>query len=215
MKATLSMDNNASHETIGGPSFVPWALMVEGFLIVVAVVLGRALDQPPLSAFDFSIEAAVWGVAATVPMLLLLLLIRAVPWRPLVELRQVVDRQVTPLFAGWSVWDMASLALVAGVSEEMLFRGVIQDAIATIAGPLVAIVIASTVFGMLHAITPGYAVVAAVLGLWLGVVYFHTENLLAAMSAHALYDFLALVLLLRNAGRGQRLEEEPELPGSR
>jgi len=149
-------------------------------------------------------------------MLLMLLLIRAIPWRPLIRLRQVVDRTVMPLFDGWSIWDLASLALVAGVAEEMLFRGVIQDAIANATGPLTALVIASMIFGMLHAITPGYAVIATVLGLWLGAVYLFTENLLAAMAAHALYDFLALVVLLRFKGRGQNLgDAEEEQPGLR
>ncbi len=200
--------DDAPHESMGGPSFVPWALMVEASLIGVALVLGWVLGQPPLSAFSFSIEAVAWGAVATVPMLLLLLLIRAVAWRPLVRLRIVVDRKVTPLFDGWSVWDLASLSLIAGVAEEMLFRGVIQDAIATGTGPFVALAIASAIFGMLHAITPGYAVIATLLGLWLGAVYLYTENLLAAMFAHALYDFLALVILLRLSHRRQDLKEE-------
>lgn len=196
---------------VGGPSFVPWALLVEGSLIAVALVLSWVFDQPPLGEFAVEPSAIAWGIAATVPMLLLFFILRAIPWSILVRLRSIVDRQVLPLFRGWSVWDLASLSLVAGVAEEMLFRGVIQDVIARATGPLWALLIASVIFGAVHTITPAYAVVATLLGLWLGGVYLYTGNLLAAMIAHALYDFLALVIMLRFSGMAvQQLEEDEQ-----
>lgn len=201
------MDEQSPQAPLGGPSFVPWALMVEGLLIAVAVGLSWLLGQPPLGRFAFSFAAVGWGVVATGPMLLLLLLLRAPPWQPFVRLREVVDQTVLPLFDGWSTWDLASLALVAGVGEEMLFRGVLQDAIARGTGPWLAVLVASIIFGAMHSITRAYAVVATVLGLWLGAVYLWSGNLLAAMIAHALYDFITLVVLLhwgdRSGGFGE------------
>ncbi len=202
--------DNPEQVPVGGPSFVPWALLVEGSLIAVALVLSWIFDQPPLGEFALEPSAIAWGIAATVPMLLLFFVIRAIPWRILARLRSIVDRQVLPLFRGWSVWDLASLSLVAGVAEEMLFRGVIQDVIARGTGPLWALLIASVIFGAVHTITPAYAVVATLLGLWLGGVYLYTGNLLAAMIAHALYDFLALIVMLRLSGMPVEQQEEHE-----
>lgn len=203
--------DNTEQEPIGGPSFVPWALMVEGSLIAVALVLSWAFDQSPLGEFAFTFEDFAWGLAATLPMLGLFFLLRLPHWGPLVRLRGVVDRQVLPLFRGWSVWDLASLSLVAGVAEEMLFRGVIQDVIARGTGPLLALLIASLIFGAMHSITPAYSVVATLLGLWLGGVYLYTGNLLTAMIAHALYDFIALVVMLRFSGvPEEQLDDQEE-----
>lgn len=212
------MDEHPPQPPLGGPSFVPWALLVEGFLIAVALVLSWLLDLPPLGSFAFSLAAVGWGVAVTGPMLLLLLLLRVPHWKPLVRLRRVVDQTVLPLFDGWSTWDLASLSLVAGVGEEMLFRGVIQDAIARSTGPWVALVVASVIFGAMHSITRTYSVVATGLGLWLGGVYLWTGNLLVAMIAHALYDFIALVVMLHwddrsegLGGEGDALEQNSEV----
>jgi membrane protease YdiL (CAAX protease family) len=53
------------------------------------------------------------------------------------------------------------------------------------------------VFGIAHWVTTAYAVVAGVVGLYLGLLYVITENLLAPAVAHALYDFVALLVLVR------------------
>jgi membrane protease YdiL (CAAX protease family) len=65
-----------------------------------------------------------------------------------------------------------------------------------------AVALASAVFGLLHAITPTYAILATVMGAYLGVVWIASGNLLAPIVAHALYDFVALVWLLRGPGSG-------------
>ena len=52
-------------------------------------------------------------------------------------------------------------------------------------------------FGLLHPITRAYAVIAALLGAYLGGLWLAGGNLLTPIVAHALYDFVALVYLLR------------------
>ena len=46
-------------------------------------------------------------------------------------------------------------------------------------------------------ITPTYGVLAALIGVYLGWVWLASGNLLAPVVAHALYDFVALVVLVR------------------
>jgi membrane protease YdiL (CAAX protease family) len=53
------------------------------------------------------------------------------------------------------------------------------------------------IFGLLHPITPGYILIAGLMGAYLGGLWMLNGNLLTVMVAHALYDFVALVLLLR------------------
>jgi membrane protease YdiL (CAAX protease family) len=57
--------------------------------------------------------------------------------------------------------------------------------------------LASLVFGLLHALTATYAVLATFMGVYLGAVWLGTGNLLVVVLAHALYDFAALVYLTR------------------
>ena len=57
--------------------------------------------------------------------------------------------------------------------------------------------IASLLFGLLHPISLAYVVVAAALGAYLGLVWMYSGNLLTVVVAHALYDFVLLVYLVR------------------
>jgi hypothetical protein len=48
-----------------------------------------------------------------------------------------------------------------------------------------------------HSVSAAYALVAGAVGLYLGSLYLITQNLLAPVVAHALYDFVALLVLVR------------------
>ncbi len=180
----------------------------EGSLAIIAVVLGWAFGVMPTETLVWSLPAIGWGMAATGPMLLLLWVCVTVPWRALGDLTRTVEETVRPLLQGCSLVDLAAISLLAGLGEEMLFRGFLQQLIAEwvggSAGIWVGLAVASVTFGLLHAITPVYAVVACLIGAYLGWLWLATGNLLAPITAHAVYDFLALVYFLRiRPGRGE------------
>ncbi len=211
------MDEQVDEEVEMEPprNFVTIALAVEGSLIVAALAIGRIVGHGPLSGLDFSLDAlpdhamaAWWGITATVPMLVGLVLLDRYPVGPLRGLREVVDRLLVPLFSDVSILQMALISLVAGVGEEMLFRGLLQGGLSEAIGPpwgvLPAVVVASAVFGLAHFITPTYAVLAGLIGVYLGWLFFVTGSLVAPMVTHAVYDFAALVYLTTRPHRGTR-----------
>ena len=87
---------------------------------------------------------------------------------------------------------IALMAICAGVSEELLFRGLLQSWLAGFSPVVVAILLSNLVFGLLHMRTILYAVIAGLVGVYLGVLFAATGNLIAPMAAHALYDAVAL-----------------------
>ena len=93
------------------------------------------------------------------------------------------------------------IATLAGLGEEMLFRGVVQGAIAHRldgeAGMWIALLVAGVLFGLGHCITVTYALLAGLIGIYLGAIWRLTDNLLVPIIAHAAYDFAALVYLVR------------------
>jgi membrane protease YdiL (CAAX protease family) len=94
--------------------------------------------------------------------------------------------------------DLAVISALAGLGEEMLFRGVVQTLIERASGsPWLAVAAASVLFGLAHPITRTYAVLAALIGVYLGWLFLANGNLLVPIVAHAAYDFVALVYLLR------------------
>ena len=69
-------------------------------------------------------------------------------------------------------------------------------------------------FGLMHFITPTYAVLATLMGAYLGLVWQWTGNLLAVVLMHALYDFLVLLYLLRGPGSSLQPEDKPGEPAA-
>jgi hypothetical protein len=116
---------------------------------------------------------------------------------PLGRLNAAVDDMLLPLFARCSVIQLAFISIMAGLGEELLFRGVLQPLLIGWLGIAAGLCLASLVFGLLHAVTPSYAVLATLVGAYLGWLALATGNLLGPIIAHALYDFVALVYLMR------------------
>jgi hypothetical protein len=131
-----------------------------------------------------------------------------VPFRPLRDILHVIDQWVVPLFRPCSLGEMAVIAVLAGFGEEMLFRGVIQNALGGwlggTTGLWAACGLASLLFGFAHAVSAAYAVLATLIGLYLGTLWIVTANLLVPVVAHGVYDFVALVYLVRLRVRGKR-----------
>ncbi|MBT8487818.1 MAG: CPBP family intramembrane metalloprotease [Gemmatimonadetes bacterium] len=78
--------------------------------------------------------------------------------------------------------------LIPAAAEEALLRGYPLQAVGEAWGALVAVVVTSVVFGLLHLANPGVGVLAianiAVAGLLLGVIYVRTLSLWWATGAH-------------------------------
>jgi uncharacterized protein len=188
--------------------FAVAGLIFESGLIAVAVLIGWLLARWPLPGVDPSSDgwapqawAALQGGLAAVPMFLGLMLVDRYPWGPLRELQRTVDEKLLPLLEQWTRAQMALISLAAGFGEEMLFRGLLQTALTDLlpghAGLVVAVLTASAVFGICHWITTGYAVLAGLMGVYLGILLVASGNLLVPIAAHAAYDFAALTYLLR------------------
>jgi uncharacterized protein len=173
------------------------AVFFEGGLAPLSLFLGWLLGHPPLRSFVWSIEYALWGVVATIPLVALFLAILRWPIGPLARAKHFCENEVEPLLHDSSWSEIGLLSLSVGVSEEMLFRGVFQAALTNWLGVPAGLVIASALFGLLHPISVPYMVMASFLGLYLGTVWILSGNLLTVIVVHTLYDFAALSYLIR------------------
>lgn len=109
----------------------------------------------------------------------------------------LVVEQLGPLLAPRSPVELALLAALAGFAEEILFRGVVQVGLAGILPESGALVVASAAFGLAHFITPTYAALAGLAGLYLGGLFLLQGSLIAPIVAHAVYDVVALNYVVR------------------
>lgn len=167
-------------------------IAVEGGLALVALSLALPLGLTPWLDLTWSWRVVGQAAVATVPMVALFVALLNLPVGWLEELTQLTRQILMPMFRTTGLWGIALLSIVAGVSEELLFRGVLQQGLAGWIGNAGALAVASVVFGVAHFITPAYFLLATVMGAYLGWLYFWAGNLLLPILVHALYDFLAL-----------------------
>ena len=183
-----------------GSRFFWFACAFEAALLPVAAGLAYLLHSPLLSDLHWSVPDLLLGFIASAPLYVLFVGMLHSSFPPFARIRRLLEHKLHPLFASWTVPQLGLLSLLAGLGEEVLFRGVIQGALSSAAGPVVALLIASALFGCVHFITLGYAVVAAAIGVYLGLLWLWSGNLLTPIVTHATYDFVALVALLRGPG---------------
>ena len=168
------------------------ALAFEAGLGIVALVLAVILGLRPWQAIDPGSGAAAQSLAATALLVAGVLALMQAQWRWVHNLERIVRDHLVPLFRDAGPVALGAVSLAAGIGEELLFRGVIQDGIAGPAGPVAGLLIASLLFGLAHAITPAYFVLASLMGLYLGGIYLATGNLLVPILVHFLYDWILL-----------------------
>ncbi|MEC4747394.1 type II CAAX endopeptidase family protein [Methylomicrobium sp. Wu6] len=175
------------------------ACCFEASLILVAIVLGWMAGIDPFAKLFFSEAALSHGLVGTVPMVVLFYLMEQWEGTSFQKIRRLLLETLGPVLHRRHWTDLLMLAGLAGLSEEILFRGVIQPWLETVWGIRIGFLVCNLLFGVAHAITPLYTVLAFMIGgyLSLSMDYGGERNLLTPIVIHALYDFWAFLSLVR------------------
>lgn len=91
-----------------------------------------------------------------------------------------------------------SIAVLAPVLEEVLFRGAIQGYLMRKYNPMVGILVASLIFGLIH-MNPIQVFYAFFLGLIFGWIYYRTRSLMPVVIGHVLNNTFAAITMLAGA----------------
>lgn len=181
-------------------NFFKTACYFEGSLIIVAILLGWIADVDPFANLIFSEAALAGGLLATLPLLVIFFAMQELPYPPLRKIRHLLQETLGERLYRRHWTDLLILASIAGFSEEILFRGVLQPWLENSWDMTTGLIASNLVFALVHAVTPLYALLAMLIGLYLGTFldYGGERNLLTPIVIHALYDFVAFVAILRN-----------------
>jgi membrane protease YdiL (CAAX protease family) len=184
-------------------------LLAEGGLGLAALGIGWLAGHWPAIGIRWEaatageqLRAAGAGVLATLPLLAMLLAADRFPIGPLKQVQDVATEAIRQMFPRPRVWHLALVAGMAGIGEELLFRGLVQAGLAEKIGPpygaWAALAVASVMFGAFHWLNTTYALLAALAGAYFGWLLIATGSLWPPIVAHAIYDFVALCYLVRS-----------------
>lgn len=194
-----------------GPIFNPdylllLVLLLEGSLVVIALLIswcGFSDPQQPLSNIDgqLLLESLLWGGLATIPLIGYLLFFHFFPVPVLRPLRDVVERDLIPLFRRLKWYECGLIALLAGFCEELLFRWALQGGIgAWIGGPegvICGLLVSSLLFGLCHWVNKEYAATTFLIGLYFGALMVWSGTFLVPAVGHFLFDWVAIIYIVK------------------
>ena len=171
-------------------------VLFEGGLAVVAIladVLFFGFDYRHYCRCDIETLWQVTGGLA--PLIIGYFVLQALPFAAIQRIdrlvREVFQEHMSPL----KLWQLAVIAALAGIGEELLFRGLFQLGLASVVDVWIAVLIVSLLFGLAHALTPTYFLLAFIISLYLGFLFVHTGNLVVPIAIHALYDWTILLYI--------------------
>jgi membrane protease YdiL (CAAX protease family) len=179
--------------------FFALALAFEGGVLLVGLVAGMWMSPHPLELAHWSAQSVLLGIVWSLPMLVVLVLMRQCRFHAIGHLNQTIDRLLVPLFRQMALWQLALISAVAGFGEELLFRGVLQQVLADHLGIAAGIGVTSILFGLVHWVTPLYGILAGGVSVFFGWLFVRYGDLTPPIVTHGLYDFVALVYLIRSA----------------
>lgn len=159
-----------------------WSLSI--VLLAVSAAWARARGLPLAALLTPHARDVAAGVAVGALLWSSIPLLRRAP-----VMARLWDTVLAPFARTLSVGDAITVAALSGISEEILFRGVLL--------PETGLLASSAVFGVLHALNRVYALWAAVIGALFAALALATGTLIAPIVAHATYNLGALLFLRR------------------
>lgn len=179
--------------SVGFGAFLGYVIQFS--LVIIFGLFQRKIRSPKetrllkfgLAKLDFVI--ILWGT--------IMVLATGVVIEPLLNLfpETYLDRLGNIMAAGG--WMMFTSIVIAPIMEEILFRGILQDALMRKYGVFVGILIASAVFGIVH-IIPQQVVNAFMIGIVLGYIYYRTGALLPVILIHCINNAISYFTWMLN-----------------
>ena len=176
----------------------------QSLLIPISIGVANVLSIPNRglgSGFALTTPAVIQGLQYTIPLFAIAGIMRLIePYsKALQEVTKATQRSVLTIMGKkrrpvYAIVVSVIFGVIAGLGEEWLFRGVFQTALANkFASETIALFISGAIFGLLHAVTPLYALLATLASFFFGYLYNISGNLAVPMVSHAVYDIGALV----------------------
>jgi len=202
-------------DTTDRSHFLRLAAVFEGGLVFVALALGLLFHINPFADFRIDRTSVFVGIAAALLPFALLVVSDRFQFSALERMKRIVLQLLGPSLAACRWYELVLVAALAGFGEELVFRGVLQRLLERWldfggSGHIAGLIASNVIFGLLHFLTPTYALLAGLMGVYFGVLLDSTNppSLVVPMVAHGVYDYLAF-LLLRRAARAGAMPVQP------
>lgn len=199
-------ENSGEIRGLSKSQFLRLIYLTELALVILSLIVVR-LYYGNYFPYNFSLDSRdiLIGLASAVPISITIYLLMAGPISRITWIQRAMSQINEKLYLPFgrsirslTIFEIVLISCAAGIGEEIFFRGMMQS--------FIGVWWAAVVFGLLHALTPAYFIIATAVGIWLGLLYQFSDNLLVPMVAHAAYDIFALNFLRMQYLRRSKLD---------
>ena len=187
------------------------AVQVEGGLAVLAIVIAYFAGIPLREMIMIAFEPKefpttfLFGILGVLPMILFCRLVYQLPGKAVEFTRRFMKSVYHDFIRHCSVLQLFLIALMSGIGEELLFRGVLQTMFThwfggETQGLIFGVLLTSILFGLVHPINKLYVVLCFVIGVYLGLIFVWSGNLVVPIILHAAYNFVAFLAMPKLIG---------------
>ncbi len=184
--------SSSAHKVIGSPWMMPVLYSVQ-FSVILAVALRLKRRREPGFRVRFESFGAHEGVLIFIVTVGLYFLID--PLTDLLPMPEWFKRIMVDLLGRRDLPTALMLVAAAPLFEELLFRAVVLDGLLKNYSPRRAVIWSAVFFGLGH-MNPWQFFSAALLGIFMGWVYYRSGSLLATIFIHALTNGGSFLLSL-------------------
>jgi membrane protease YdiL (CAAX protease family) len=131
--------------------------------------------------------------AGLAPWVQLVMVLQNMVWPGESETSQATTKLIVAALKAHPYLTIVGVGLLAGVCEELFYRGPLQTAFVRKLPPMAGIILVGVLFGAIHMDVHGLPVRAA-LGILLGWIVWRTGSIYPAMVAHGVYDSTSIAM---------------------
>jgi uncharacterized protein len=179
---------------------------ITAILLLMVAKIWQKLGGVKLLSVQFNTEALIWSLGLAVGITITSGLI----YRLWPSYRRSADIYLELVIKPLMWADLIWLGLLPGLSEELLFRGVMLPALGL---NITAVIISSVLFGVLHLSGAGqwpYVVWATIVGFALGYCALVTGNLVVPVVAHIITNLVSSFLWKINYWQKQQVSSSSD-----
>lgn len=159
---------------------------------VFAIILSLIFKYKIFSNVKINTSEFTKGVLYAIPVMIFFYALFKIPSQRLKQIEITITNFVHTILGNCSVIHFAIISIVAGVCEELLFRGFLQGFFSQKLGLLPSIILTNLAFGLMHPVSYLYSLITFIAGCYFSMVLHFEKNLFVLMVTHSLYDFIAL-----------------------
>ncbi len=176
-------------------SMILWISDISNILFLLGLFIFLKLRQKKFSEEVRIKKFKLWTIPLCIVLgfcanIALSVMSSFIPWP--MEWLSEYSESTSSLLTDNFLLNVASICILTGIAEEILFRGIVVTRLRRVFGPVFTVIVSAAVFAVVH-LTPTSMPPIFVLAIFLASIFLKYDSIVLPIVIHAFFNFAALV----------------------